>query len=132
YVTDDFPLYYDSQRRSSIPNNDDTGRFTDVFRSYYVNASYSYDRKYILSASARLDQSNLFGVRANQKGVPLWSAGLAWNISREGFYGSDILPYLKLRGSYGYNGNVNKSVTAFTTAAVSGYNMYQLPYATII
>ena len=31
--------------------------------------------RYILSGSARKDESNLFGVNANQKGVPLWSAG---------------------------------------------------------
>src|SRR5690606_1488747 len=84
----------------------------------YANASYTYANRYILSASARKDESNLFGVNANQKGVPLWSTGIAWNIFKEGFYSIGWLPYLKLRMTYGYNGNVDKSTSAYLTAEV--------------
>ncbi|WP_316747115.1 SusC/RagA family TonB-linked outer membrane protein [Pedobacter gandavensis] len=132
YVTNTFPFYYDSSRKGQIPNIDNTGLFNDRFRSYYANASYSYDRRYTISASGRIDQSNLFGVKTNQKGVPLWSAGVSWNINNESFYTSELIPLLKIRATYGYNGSVNKSVSAFTTAAISGVNLYQLPYATII
>lgn len=88
----------------------------DRFLSQYINAAYTYDRKYTLSASARRDASNLFGVNANQRGVPLWSAGMAWTISEESFYRFDWIPYLKLRSTYGYAGNINRSVTSFITA----------------
>lgn len=88
----------------------------DRFVSYYSNVSYSFDNRYVFSGSARWDASNLFGVRTNQKGVPLWSLGGSWNISEEDFYRIDWLAYLKVRTTYGYNGNVNKSVSAFTTA----------------
>lgn len=71
----------------------------------------------MLSGSARWDASNLFGVKTNQKGVPLWSAGLSWRVSDELFYKIAWLPYLKLRATYGYSGNVDKSVTAFTTVS---------------
>src|SRR5690606_23790624 len=55
-----------------------------------------------------------------------WSLGANWIASRESFYNLDYLSYLKLRFTYGFSGNVNKSVTAFTTAAfltdaVTGY-----------
>ena len=106
----------------------------DRFISYYANAAYSYAGKYTVSASARKDASNLFGVNANQRGVPLWSAGLAWTISEEGFFGADWIPYLKLRSTYGYAGNINRSVTAFVTAtSLSGaFNaLTGLPYAQI-
>ncbi|AMP99818.1 TonB-dependent receptor [Pedobacter cryoconitis] len=132
YVTNTFPFYYDSSRKAQIPNIDNTGIFNDRFRSYYANASYSYDRRYTISASGRIDQSNLFGVKTNQKGVPLWSAGVGWNINNESFYSSELIPLLKIRATYGYNGSVNKSVSAYTTASISGVNLYQLPYATII
>lgn len=91
----------------------------DRFVSYYGNAAYTYDSRYVLSASIRWDGSNLFGVKTNQKGVPLWSLGGAWNLSQEPFYGVSWLPYLKWRLTYGYNGNVSKAVTAFTTVNYS-------------
>jgi TonB-linked SusC/RagA family outer membrane protein len=88
----------------------------DRYRSYYFNGSYIFDKKYIFSTSARKDESNLFGVKSNQKGVPLWSAGFSWNLSNEDFYKSSAIPDVKLRITYGYNGNVNKSVSAYLTA----------------
>lgn len=120
---------------STIPYIDSESDLTDRYRSYYALGSYTFDRRYILSASARLDQSNLFGVHTNQKGVPLYSAGLAWNIHSENFYKLSWLPYLKLRLTYGYNGNVYKNISALTTASPgSSYSASPntaLPYATI-
>lgn len=87
----------------------------DRFLSYYANASYEYNKTYILSLSARKDQSNLFGVESNMRGVPLWSVGGAWLLSNANFYKVDFLPYLKLRTTYGYNGNIDRSLSAFTT-----------------
>jgi hypothetical protein len=87
----------------------------------------------MLTASARRDESNLFGVRTNQKGVPLWSAGLAWDISREEFYHFDPIPFLKLRVTDGYNGNVDRSVSAYTTANVNpGVNIYDNVTAVVV
>jgi TonB-linked SusC/RagA family outer membrane protein len=89
--------------------------------SYFTNGAYTYGKRYIISASARKDASNLFGVNTNQKGVPLWSAGLSWIVSSESFYSlfSEWVPYLKVRTTYGYNGNINKSLTAYSTASYS-------------
>ncbi len=99
-----------------IPFIDGQKSLTDRFVSYYGNAMYSYLKLYSFYGSFRMDKSNLFGVSANQKGVPLWSMGLSWNISREKFYDLGAISDLKLRVSYGYNGNVDKSVSAYTTA----------------
>ncbi|WP_200976470.1 SusC/RagA family TonB-linked outer membrane protein [Echinicola sp. 20G] len=102
---------------SAIPNGNSHSGLVDRFYSLYANAGYSYQGRYLLSASVRRDASNLFGVDTNQKGVPLWSTGLGWIISGEEFYRSSFLPYLKLRATYGYNGNIDKSVSAYTTAS---------------
>ncbi|RKR83332.1 TonB-linked SusC/RagA family outer membrane protein [Mucilaginibacter gracilis] len=104
---------------------------TDRYVSEYINANYNYAEKYYLSASARKDASNLFGVNTNQKGIPLYSAGVGWQISKENFYHLDWLPYLKLRASYGYTGNVNKSITAYTTAGYMTSLLTGLPSAMI-
>ncbi|SDL11249.1 TonB-linked outer membrane protein, SusC/RagA family [Pedobacter sp. ok626] len=105
-----------SSTNNPIRNLDKLTGLDERFISYYSNAAYSLKGLYILSASARFDQSNLFGVATNQKGVPLWSTGLGWLVSGEGFYRSNWLPYLKLRMTYGLSGNVNKSLSAYTTA----------------
>lgn len=110
------PYGYSAQ----IPSFVSLTGITDRNLSYFANASYAYYKRYIISASARKDESNLFGVNANQKGVPLWSAGLAWIASSEKFFAfSNWLPLFKVRITYGYNGNVNKSLTAYTTASYS-------------
>lgn len=132
YTDNNLPYYYDPSSKGSIPYVDGTGLFNDRFLSYYSNVAYTFDERYTAYASARLDQSNLFGVKTNQKGVPLWSGGLSWIISKESKYNLDFLPFLKLRATYGYNGSVNKSVSALTTATLTGLNSFQLPYATII
>jgi hypothetical protein len=87
----------------------------------------------MFSASARRDESNLFGVNANQKGVPLWSVGGAWELSKERFYNWRSLPFLRLRLTNGYNGNVDRNVSAYTTAVINGgLNPYNNVNASII
>lgn len=88
---------------------------TRRFLSYYANAAYSYLEKYTFTLSGRKDGANLFGVRSNQRITPLWSAGLGWEISKENFYNNHLLPYLKFRATYGYNGNTYNG-TAFLIA----------------
>ena len=107
---------YSSGVQQQIPYLDQNTGTSERYLSYYSNAAYTYRARYIVSASARRDESNLFGVRANQKGVPLWSAGAGWELSKEDFYKWYGLPFLKIRVSDGYNGNVDQSLSAFTTA----------------
>lgn len=101
---------------ASIPANQSHNGTTDRFVSYFANASYQIDTRFNFSASARKDQSNLFGVNANQRGVPLWSVGGGYTFSEEKWYRLKALPYLRLRMTYGYNGNVDKRASAYTTA----------------
>ncbi|MBW8683487.1 SusC/RagA family TonB-linked outer membrane protein [Chitinophaga rhizophila] len=100
---------------SQIPNNISFGRLNDRYLSYFANGSYTYDSKYTISGSARIDKSNIFGVRTNEKSVPLYSGGLSWQFSNESFYHFSAIPYGKLRMTYGYSGNVDRSVAAVTT-----------------
>lgn len=100
-----------------IPYVDAQSGTTDRYFSYYVNGAYTFNQRYTASASGRIDQSNLFGVRTNERGVPLYSLGLAWNLAQEQFYHVSWLPALKLRATLGYAGNSNKNVSAYTTAS---------------
>ncbi|UYQ92208.1 SusC/RagA family TonB-linked outer membrane protein [Chitinophaga horti] len=118
-----FPNYYNGAV-AQIPSGNRQYKTTDKYISYYANGLYTYDRRYTISGSFRKDESNLFGVKANQKGVPLWSIGLSWSVLNEKFVSLPWLNLLKLRATYGYNGNINNSVSAYLTAAPSLINPY--------
>lgn len=118
---------------ATIPSGVSLSYLIDRNLSYYGNADYTYKNRYFVSVSARKDEANLFGVDANKKGVPLWSAGLGWQLSSEGFYPlGEWLPLLKLRATYGYSGNVNRSLTAYTTGSYSIDRSTHLPYIQIM
>jgi len=113
-----------------IPAN--TATFMDILErnlSYFGNASYTYADRYILSFSSRWDASNLFGVKTNQKGVPLWSTGVSWDVSKEPFWGSNPISYLRLRTTYGVNGNINRTVSALPTVYISSDYVTQNNFA---
>src|SRR5690606_16941193 len=126
YVTAFGPYVNPGGFRTRIPGNFSQAYLIDRYLSYYTNAGYNVKKKYLLSGSVRLDQSNLFGVETNQKGVPLWSAGLAWVVSSEKFMKDSPLSYFKLRATYGSGGNVNKSLSAKTTASFSASDLLSL------
>lgn len=109
---------------SQIPSNLSYSRADNNFLSYFANAGYTYKDRYTVTLSGRRDESNLFGAKTNQKGVPLWSAGLAYTMSSESFYHLQWLPFLKWRVTRGVQGNVNSSVAAITTATYSGTNIF--------
>ena len=119
----DYTRFYQTRPQSSstipVPSNV-RQRFIDRYLSYFGNASYTYKDRYLFSASARWDGSNLFGVKTNQKGTPLWSVGASWEVSKESFYRMNWLPYLRVRATYGSSGNVNKNVSAFPTIIHAG------------
>lgn len=131
-----FPYFYNPGRSSTISSGDGLSDLSDRFLSYYFNVGYSYNNLLDFTSSLRRDQSNLFGVKSNQRGVPLGSVGLGWTLSQMGFYTWDALPYVKLRSSFGYNGNIDRTLTGETTAIFltsSGSSANPgLPYARIL
>jgi hypothetical protein len=98
-----------------IPNGIGISATNNRFVSVFANGAYTYRQRYILSASARRDASNLFGVNTNDKWTPLWSVGGAWLINKEKFWNTNTINFLKLRTTYGFSGNVDQSRSAVTT-----------------
>ncbi|TDX12775.1 SusC/RagA family TonB-linked outer membrane protein [Flavobacterium sp. S87F.05.LMB.W.Kidney.N] len=101
--------------------------------SVFSTASYTYLSKYNLTGSYRVDRADLFGVDPKYKNRPLWSAGLGWNVSNEEFMKEvKWVTSLKLRGTYGINGNIDQSTTPYITATRRNDNLYQsLQYTNI-
>lgn len=74
--------------------------------SMYARVQYSYQGKYLLSASIRRDGSSRFG-KDNEYGT-FPSVSVGWRISQEKFMQNvDFINDLKLRGSWGKSGNNN-------------------------
>ncbi len=74
------------------------------FLSYFGRANYSFDDKYLISASVRTDGSSRFGPNHRYGTFP--AASLGWVASQENFLkSSKVLSFLKLRASYGLTGN---------------------------
>jgi hypothetical protein len=92
----------------------------DRYVSTFGNASYTFDNKYDVTGSWRLDRSNMFGESPEYRQVPLWSTGVAWTISNEKFFNIPAINRLRLRATYGSSGNVDKSTSPFAIAAVGG------------
>ncbi|WP_435132103.1 SusC/RagA family TonB-linked outer membrane protein [Formosa sp. A9] len=72
--------------------------------SFFGRVNYSYDSRYMITATVRRDGSSRFG--ANHKWGVFPSASIAWNITNEDFANdSSWLTNLKLRAGYGVTGN---------------------------
>ncbi len=82
-----------------------TGARTDFSQiSLLSTAQFDYQRRYSVSGSFRRDGSSRFGPQ-NRYGN-FYAIGAAWNIDEERFFESvDFVDALKLRVSYGENGN---------------------------
>jgi TonB-linked SusC/RagA family outer membrane protein len=80
----------------------DESRYT--MASFFGILDYSYGSRYYLRASLRTDGSSKFG--ENNRWGTFYSVGLSWNLHREAFLENvDLIDALKLRVSYGVNGN---------------------------
>lgn len=81
--------------------------------AYFGTLEYDYASKYGISATVRRDAS--FRFSDLNKWETFWSVGARWNIDRENFMEGSIFNILKLRGSYGTNGNQNLSSSSINT-----------------
>lgn len=83
-----------------------TGNASDwALQSYFGRLSYSFDKKYLLDITTRMDGSSKFA--RNKRWSALFpSVALAWNLSDEDFiHDLGIFSHLKARVSWGKSGN---------------------------
>ncbi|MCD7795656.1 MAG: TonB-dependent receptor [Alistipes sp.] len=96
-----------------------------AINSYFGRINYDYDSKYMATVTLRADGSSNFA-RGHRWGYfPSVSAG--WNIDREHFMEGtrDFLDQLKLRASWGQNGNCNiDNFQYLATIAVGGADYF--------
>ena len=102
-----------------------TSAWVDIKRniSYFGRVNYDYKEKYLFSFTGRVDGSTVFGADKKYGFFP--SGSLGWVISKEDFFNTNTISYLKLRGSYGNVGNDNvanqfSSITTFPKYTFDG------------
>ena len=90
--------------------------------SLFARLSYNYDERYMFQGTIRRDGSSRFG--KNNKYGTFPSVSLGWNIMNENFMKStnDWLNNLKLRLSWGKNGNDNIGDFCYTVYTQGGNN----------
>ena len=101
--------YIDNTQGLDVANTDISGKPQDqgALSSFFARVNYNYDEKYLFSALIRADGSSNF-MRGHRWGYfPSVSAG--WVMTNEDFMSSakGVLDFLKLRASWGQNGNCN-------------------------
>lgn len=93
--------------------------------SFYGNFGYTLEGKYNLTGSVRVDQADFFGGDPKYRYRPLWSIGAGWNMSREKFMQHiSWIDMLKVRLTYGVNGNVDQSSSPYITAKIKSDLIY--------
>ena len=91
-------------------NSSDAGSWS--LESYFARANYSYDDRYLLTASIRTDGSSRIAPDNRWGEFKTISAG--WNLSNESFMdGVNFLQNLKLRAGYGETGNLPSALNAY-------------------
>ncbi len=89
---------------ASVLKSGGTSETANSLVSSFLNGTYNFQSKYYLSASVRRDGSSRFG-SARRFGT-FWSVGASWNIKSEDFFqAQNVFSQLRLRASYGVNGN---------------------------
>ncbi len=79
---------------------------------YFGRVQYDYDNRIFASASYRRDASSRF--HPDHRWGDFYSAGIAWLINRESWYNVPWMDMLKLKASYGSQGNDNISSYLYT------------------
>ncbi len=132
---------YGSKSNQFSPDNDElagavvkgsASSYTSDYNTegFLARAQYNYDNKYFASASFRRDGSSRFA--KDKRWGSFWSFGAAWLINKEEFFKAKWVDELKLKASYGEQGNDNIGAYRYiNTYSIenSNDNVSLVPYA---
>ena len=97
------PLYYTKSAAGTNLSTVKTSDYRHVMLSYYGRINYSFDGKYLLTATVRRDASSRFSKDTRWGTFP--SVALGWTLTEEPWLKNQkVLSNLKLRASYGVTG----------------------------
>ena len=117
------PLYYTKSAAGTTLSTVKASDYRHVMLSYYGRVNYSFDGKYLLTATIRRDASSRFSKDTRWGTFP--SVALGWTLTEEPWLKNQkVLSNLKLRASYGITGQQegigNYNYLPVYTASVAG------------
>jgi len=121
------PRFQDQISTSVTPTSVSSLAEENKLQSFFGRVNYSYDSRYLLTATFRADGSSKFGENNEYGYFP--SFALGWNVSQEEFFSSSFVNNLKVRASWGQTGNqeIPSKITQLSfTESRSGNNTYPL------
>lgn len=120
--SNDVMYYYQASKAGTLSGTGTYWKQNHISQMGRLN--YSYDSRYLFTFTARRDGCSAFGEDTKFGVFP--SMALGWNISNESFFMqsklNDIVSNLKLRLSYGKNGNEAISGAYVTLPELSTFN----------
>ncbi len=122
-VPENADLRYLSSSRNANNYNVTSTQSDESILSFFGRANYSYNDRYMLTATLRYDGSSRF-LPSNRWGLfPSFAAG--WNITDEPFMANlNTISNLKLRAGWGQVGNQNSANNYGYVTTISGGNRY--------
>ena len=97
------PLYYTKSAAGTTLSTVKASDYRHVMLSYYGRVNYSFDGKYLLTATVRRDASSRFSKDTRWGTFP--SVALGWTLTEEPWLKDNkVISNLKLRASYGVTG----------------------------
>lgn len=117
------PLYYTKSAAGTNLSTVKASDYRHVMLSYYGRINYSFDGKYLLTATVRRDASSRFSKDTRWGTFP--SVALGWTLTEEPWLKNQkVLSNLKLRASYGVTGQQegigNYNYLPLYTSSVTG------------
>jgi len=111
FVTDDTEYFMIGSAERLVTNGSSLSE--TAMLSYMGRINYAYKGKYMLTLTGRTDGASVFGVNNKYAFFPV--AAAAWHIGEESFLKNKVswLDMLKIRLSYGANGN--QAITPYRT-----------------
>lgn len=92
--------------------------------SAFLSLTYAYKNLYRINLNGRVDGSNNFGDRSNEKFLPIWSISGSYNLGDSGLFTAKWIDYLTLKASYGYQGNMLSTQSPVMTIKKNPINSY--------
>lgn len=114
-------LSYNSLGQAEIQRIN-SGAWSETFLYQMGRINYNYRNTYMLTATLR--QDGFSGFSKNNKSALFPSVGLSWVLSNESFLSIPHLELLKLRGSYGVNGNMTARYSSLARVTTDDDSKY--------
>ena len=112
-------LSYNSLEQATIQSVSSAG-WNEALNYQMGRVNYKFNDKYLFTATLRRDGYS--GFAENEKWGVFPSASLAWVVTNEKFFNSNIIEFLKLRGGYGSIGNLTSRY--FSLATMNRFDAY--------